>query len=433
MAGHQMLGAGVELTPGKWRLGVVGGRFRRATGIDTTVSNLHLPMFRRTGFAAKAGYGTERSFVDIVYFRATDDANSLSALPTDSNTAILPGSNSSVSLRGQLQATNNIQFYADAGLSIVNRNVTAQEVDVNDHFLWKVIGQPNIATQVYYAIESGTNISAKGHYININYKRIAPDYQSYAAYFIENDINAINFRHSFAIWKNRVAVNYGMGMFNDNLLNRKQVKTIRYQPMIGLSINPAPKWGIDLNWMDVFTQQEEGLQPVNDTLRMNNRNPGLTITPRFNWGNTNAYHMIMLSYMNMRMIDRNAFTAIYAEYASQIINLMYNLSLGQKGQSFNMAINRTQNKTTAFDETGYGGSAGYSQTWKEGRINANGSIGMQFSDVNTNITFNTGGNYNLTAKQTAGLMLTYLVNRTTNVNSRNFSEFTGVVSYTLNF
>jgi len=433
MAGHQLLGGGLELTPGKWRFGVVGGRLQRATGIDSVNAGSYLPMFKRTGYTAKLGYGTQSSFCDLVFFQAKDDPNSLPFFPTDSTAKVLPGQNTVVSFRSMVQVSSAIGLYADGALSIINRNVLAPVIDANKSGIWNINGPPNISTQVYAAIEAGTNISFKSQNFNFNYKRITPDYNSYGAYFIENDINAFNFRHGFAVWKNKIALNYGLGMFSDNLLNKKLVTTTRYQPNVNVSFNPTHKFGIDVNWMDVYTSQADGLQAVNDTIRMDNRNPGLTITPRYSWGNTTTYNMFMLNYMNMRMIDRNAFTSVYAEYSTQIINLMYSLTLGAKGQGFTAGLNRTENKTSAFDEVGYGGSAGYNQSWKEGKISANATVATQFTNINTNVTFNTGGNYNLTEKQIGGLMLTYLINRTENENSRNFSEFTGVLSYTLNF
>ncbi len=93
LAGHQLLGGGVELTPGKFRLGFVSGRFQRATGIDTTRSQNYLPAYKRSGYAAKIGYGTESSFVDLIYMRSKDDQSSLPFQYADSVVLVQPGEN----------------------------------------------------------------------------------------------------------------------------------------------------------------------------------------------------------------------------------------------------------------------------------------------------------------------------------------------------
>src|SRR5690554_4518031 len=64
LAGHTMLGAGIEMNPGKLRVGLMYGRLNRATGIDTLTQTLAPYSFDRKGLAAKLGYGTARNHFD---------------------------------------------------------------------------------------------------------------------------------------------------------------------------------------------------------------------------------------------------------------------------------------------------------------------------------------------------------------------------------
>lgn len=435
LAGHQLLGGGVELTPGKFRLGFVSGRFQRATGIDTTRSQNYLPAYKRSGYTAKIGYGTESSFVDLIYMRSKDDQTSLPFQYADSVVLVQPGENTVFALKTMIKVASFMNVYGDAALSVYNRNVNAQEVTIDSSWsrIASIAGKQTIATQVYFAMEGGANFNFSGHNLSLFYKRIAPDYKSMGAYFIENDLNAYGVRHSFSMLENRVNLNYGLSIFSDNLLNKKPVTTYRYQPNVNLSINPSSYWGIDVNWMDLYTKQEDGFTAVNDTIIMQNRNPGFTISPRINWGNTKAYHMIIGSYLNMRMIDNNAFTAIYMEYAAEITNLMYSLSLLKSQAAFNVSINRTKNTTASFTETGMGGSLGYNQGWLEGKLNLNATIATQLSDVNTNYSFNLGSNYTMEKRHNLGANVFFLNNKSDNINSQNFTELTGVFRYTINF
>lgn len=435
LAGHQLLGGGVELTPGKFRLGFVSGRFQRATGIDTTRSQNYLPAYKRSGYAAKIGYGTESSFVDLIYMRSKDDDKSLPFQYADSVVLIQPGENTVFALKTMIKVASFMNVYGDAALSVYNRNVNAQEVTIDSSWsrIASIAGKQTIATQVYFAMEGGANFNFSGHNLSLFYKRIAPDYKSMGAYFIENDVNAYGMRHSFSMAKNKVNLNYGLSVFSDNLLNKKPLTTFRYQPNVNLSVNPSSYWGIDVTWMDLYTKQEDGFTAVNDTIIMQNRNPGFTISPRVNWGNTKTYHMIIGSYLNMRMIDNNAFTAIYMEYAAEITNLMYSLSLLKSQAAFNVSINRTKNTTASFTETGLGGSLGYNQGWLEGKVNINGTVALQLSDVNTNYSFNLGGNYTMDKRHNLGANIFFLNNKSDNINSQNFTELTGVFRYTINF
>lgn len=435
LGGHQFLGAGFELTPGKLRLGFVAGRFQRATKIDSSKSKDYLPAYKRNGFAAKVGFGSEDNFIDFIYMRSRDDDKSLPGVYADSIAIVQPGRNDVLSARTQIKIGSFMSLYGEAAASVYNRNINAPEKAPDDgyDFVSKIVGKQTIATQLYVGAETGTNLHFKGQNLNLFYKHIAPDFQSMGAYYIENDLNAYGLRHSFGMFRNRAQISYSMSVFSDNLLNKKPVTTYRYQPNVNISINPSTLWGIDVSWMDLYTKQKDGFVAVNDTIIMQNRNPGYTIAPRINWGGSRFYHMVVGSYLNMRMIDNNAFTAAYMQYSAEIVNLMYNFSVLKKQSSVNIGVNRTKNTTNAFTETGYGGSAGYNQSWNEGIVNARAGLALQISDINTNYTINAGVNYTLKKRHILGATLLYLNNKTDNVNSQDFTEITGVLQYTINF
>lgn len=431
MAGHQILGGGVELTPGKFRFGFVTGRLMRTTGYDTTRSRQYTPAFKRTGYSIRAGYGTEKSYIDLVWLQAKDDPNSLPQIPSDTIYLVMPGKNSVLSMAARLQLASFLSLYADAGFSVVNRNVLAPVLEDADSRLKPF--NPTIATNYFTAFEVGANSNFKGQNITLNFKRVMPDYRSMGAYFIENDLNALGFMHAFAAFKNKISLNYGLTTFSDNLLNKKEFTTQRFQPMVNFSLNASNNWGLDISWMDVLVKQKDGFAKVNDTLRMDQRNPGLTISPRANWGDAKKYHMVMLNWMNMRLVDNNARTAAYAQYESRIVNIMYSLSLGESGQGYNFSVNSTRNITEFFDETGYGASLGHTRQIIKDKLNGNGTLGMQFTNVNTNINLNLGAFYSVTKKQNAGLTFNFLNNKSSNPASRNFSELTAILQYIYNF
>jgi hypothetical protein len=85
LGGQRMLGAGVELTPGKWQFGFFWGMLRRAIEPDSTISEnappgsqLFGPGYRRTGWGAKIGYGKkDKSNIAFSAFRGTDHVKSL--------------------------------------------------------------------------------------------------------------------------------------------------------------------------------------------------------------------------------------------------------------------------------------------------------------------------------------------------------------------
>ncbi|MGE8377958.1 MAG: hypothetical protein ACN6PN_06385, partial [Sphingobacterium sp.] len=77
LAGHTILGGGVELHPGKLRFGLMYGRLNRATVIDTASMSLVPYSFTRKGLAVKLGYGTSANFFDLNLLHAKDDSSSI--------------------------------------------------------------------------------------------------------------------------------------------------------------------------------------------------------------------------------------------------------------------------------------------------------------------------------------------------------------------
>src|ERR1043165_3274022 len=78
LAGVTMLGGGIELNPGKFRFGAAYGRLQRKVAMDSTNKYDVFPAFERWGYALRIGVGTTRSFFDLIYFGAKDQAGSLS-------------------------------------------------------------------------------------------------------------------------------------------------------------------------------------------------------------------------------------------------------------------------------------------------------------------------------------------------------------------
>ena len=87
MSGVVFNGVGVELKPGKLRFAAFYGVFNPAVEADTSNGNFGviLPAYKRIGYGAKLGVGTDKNYFDLIYFRGKDDAVSLKRVPAFEN------------------------------------------------------------------------------------------------------------------------------------------------------------------------------------------------------------------------------------------------------------------------------------------------------------------------------------------------------------
>ena len=76
-AGLQFFGAGIELEPKGFRFGAFYGRFNKPIAQDTLGAIIPIPAYRRMGMGVKIGAGSRRNYIDLMFFRAEDDASSI--------------------------------------------------------------------------------------------------------------------------------------------------------------------------------------------------------------------------------------------------------------------------------------------------------------------------------------------------------------------
>ena len=107
LSNHNFLGAGVELTPGKFRFSAMAGRLAKAEPIDIALDRPNLPIYRRTGWGVKAGYGGPTDFIDLMLFRAEDDPGSLS-IPEIEGVSLQPAENLVMGIKGKKTIVENL-------------------------------------------------------------------------------------------------------------------------------------------------------------------------------------------------------------------------------------------------------------------------------------------------------------------------------------
>ena len=106
LANHRFRGVGLELNPGKLRFGAAYGRFRKPIAQevinavpdeDAYLLEEPIPAFGRRAWSAKLGFGTERSFVDLILLRGEDRPESIDTVsdltfkPAENTWPVCPG------------------------------------------------------------------------------------------------------------------------------------------------------------------------------------------------------------------------------------------------------------------------------------------------------------------------------------------------------
>ncbi|HEY8512434.1 MAG TPA: hypothetical protein VIL31_10780 [Cyclobacteriaceae bacterium] len=447
LAGHQMLGAGFDLNPGKLRVGFMYGRLRRATRFIPPSDSLSLdtllqihplpvaedPVYKRTGWSAKIGYGDHSNFIDLILFKAADDPSSIA---DDSIKQIVrPAENAVIGINARKMLFKKLSIYFEGAISAYTRDKEFQDESsasdsVNLSKLFKPFIPINGTTYYYRALKTGLNYTHTRFSVQAEYQRIDPDYKSMGAYFFNNDIESISLTPVFYLMQNKIIATTGLIHQRDNLNNKKYATTRRTMPRLNLSINPSYRYGFDIGYQDMLTSQTSGLIELTDSTRMKTSNPGITLGGRYNIIDTLRTHTFMLMFNQFELKDKNPTTQLYSEYSAAIINFSYSFYLVKKALGLNASF--TSNKLDSYNgvNESFGFALGGSKGFEGSKYTVNGSWSANFSDFGDSQSINAGLGFTPGGRFSANLNLTYL---TVTYPGSQFNEFTGFVEGRYNF
>ena len=234
-------GVGLELNPGKFYVGGMYGRLRRAVAEDLDGRQNLDPSYKRMGYAFKAGYAGEKSKLALILFGANDDKNSIVAPTT---MIISPNSNMVVSVQAYQKISNKISVNLDWAHSLFNRDTRAVSLSDEGGFSRTYGGMfsPNASFQAGDAFNSRINYSGKNYGINFGYERITRGFRTLGAIFFNNDLENITagFTKSWLEGKLNFAVNGGVE--RTNLDEFVAQKTSRIIASGNLNYAPSQKW-----------------------------------------------------------------------------------------------------------------------------------------------------------------------------------------------
>ncbi|RFM32333.1 hypothetical protein [Chitinophaga silvisoli] len=198
LAGHVFNGAGVELSPGKWRIAAMYG---------TLLKNVN-----RKGYGTKLGYEHNGNSYSIALFTAKD--------PTYYNQTAAFAIKQRISKR----------IFADASYSI------------------------SFLNHLHYdAIQTGIGYTGNTYSLQLRYERIAPDYTTLGAYSVVNDMRNITIAPALQLFKGKISLTANAGMQVNNLNHAKMSDTRRWVANFNTSMTPNEHWLLSAGYSNFST------------------------------------------------------------------------------------------------------------------------------------------------------------------------------------
>lgn len=241
LAGNMFLGAGVEVAPENSlvKVSAMYGRFARAINERGAADyNYRLPTYERWGYGSKVSLGNEKREADIIFFRAADDKNSVDPLMADT-LGLSPQENFVVGLGGRQQLTERIQLRAEYALSAYTMDTRHEEIVLESFTYANNLGGlyvPRASSQFNGAFLGNLTYGGEGMQLQLNYRRIGPEYKTMGSTFLNNDLEDITAGVSWRMLQGKISISTNGGFQRNNLNDMQLSRMVR---LIG---------GINANW-----------------------------------------------------------------------------------------------------------------------------------------------------------------------------------------
>jgi hypothetical protein len=380
MAGHTFLGAGLEATPGKWRLGICYGRLRQAVeGADAIESNVPVN-FRRMGFATKIGFGDDGNFIDFSLLQASDDPNSIDDPQLISDATgqnVSPEQNLVLSLAGRKKLGKRLAFNAEFARSALTRDMRSPSVKAGT--LYDGLGgffTPRTSTLYRSAFQGGMAYTGSKYSAALDYKRIAPDYASLGTYFFNNDIEEITAKLGTTLFAGKVSVNGAGGMQRNNLAKELATNSSRIIGSANLSFTPSPTWNLALSGNNFSSTLKVQHNVLTDSLNFYQvtQNYGLNLSRIL--GNSDIRHTLNAGF-NYQIANSRKEYSVDFEDETDFYNLTLGYNLNNKPMGIRAGLTLTSGLNLMPENTmvNAGPILNASKSWKEKKITLTGSLG----------------------------------------------------------
>ena len=174
-----------------------------------------------------------------------------------------------------------------------------------------------------YALKASAAYQLQNANFKVQFRRIEPDYKSLGAAYITADVQEITFMPSFVLLQKKLHINTSIGRQQDNLNNQKFVTTNRFIGSLNANYIPNAKYGLDINYMNYSTGQENGRFDVNDTIKLSQTLNNFTITNRYTLLRTSSVQNFIFIVSLQKLNDQNRFTENFSENNTNVFNLTY--------------------------------------------------------------------------------------------------------------
>ena len=328
-SGLTFIGAGAEYQGKLFRAAGFGGIINRKTRLEQwddrtafqrlTDSLLGLnipqyttPQYRRLGGGAKIGVGNSNNYIDLTFFKAKDQLNSL---PEEWRDTVKAKENIAVGLSGRFAIKNWFSFTANMGVTLYTDDLRDSLLHIDErtdrtlqrlNWLYGVRG----SSIVRFAGDAAMNFHTKIFNGSLTYRFIQPDYASLGTSNFSQNTHSLGANTNFRMFKGKSNLTL-VGYIQRDNLNHKQLYTnqvITYSMNWNNNITENLELGIMYN--GIKQNQYDGTCIVPDSIRLNRITHTVMFAPSYTFYKNNDHTVFVnFDFVQNKNLNKNYFSA----------------------------------------------------------------------------------------------------------------------------
>jgi hypothetical protein len=437
LGGHSIMGAGIELNPGKFRFGFIYGRLLRPVPFNDTVSIV--PSFKRTGYSVKIGYGTAENFVDLILLRAKDFKGSIENVD---QLEITPAENVVWSFVTSQKITKWLSFSGEFAQSVFTNDDRIDTMGANfkkeSNFISNALIKTNSSTKRSNVIDGNIQLGSEKYKLGLHYKRIGADYQSMGAYYFQNNIRNITIEPAVKIYDNKLSLSGSLGFQTDNLDESADFRTNRTIGSVHATWQPSQKLQTDVMYSNYDMGQRNGIAVLDTLTRISQTTSNIVINQSLFLTSESMSNSFIVSFNYQKLNDHNSNTANNTEYTTNVLFASWYMTHLKSGLSTGLSFNYSNYDMTAVKTQYFGPSLSVSKGVLKQKMNLtlfcsgykNKSNGEFISTI-MQVGFR--GSYRVAKKHRIQLKYSFNKSHAETSTVKSYTENKGEVSYVYSF
>lgn len=371
-------GIGTELNPGKVRIAAMRGRLAQAEPIDLSLVTPNIPVFKRTGWGVKLGYGDTDNFADFIVFNAKDDLNSIDLIPSLEQ-EVAGAENLVIGVNLQKTLFEKFLVKLELAGSAYSPDISQVEEDANPFPYPGFLFNSRLGSTFKKAWDATFQYNHDLFNIGLQYKRIDPDYRTLGAYFFNDDLENYTINAGWSMLAGKLSVTASGGFQQNNLEETKTSTMTRLIGSLNLAYN-LEQLSLGLNYSN-FTNDVAYLLNTNlDSLNVVVVTQDIGLTSNYRWEGKGGKQQNLNASFNIQQVTDDVLDAQLSSASKMLVgNLAYTIIFGESGWNLNSRVNFNRNMLSSMEMDRWGFGGGVSKNFLEGKL----STGLNFNYFRT--------------------------------------------------